>query len=437
MTDVIGAAAGVFAAGTTIGRHSGLLVVGSLGALAFAASVVARRWLPISEVVAFLIVGLALGPRGFGVITNGQLDALRPTIAVALGAMVYLIGQRLQLSVLRPIRHTLWPMALFGNVATFGVTFAALLLAGVDTPIAYLLAAIAPSTAPVTVRALVVERGAAGPFTDHLMAATALNNVTSALLFGLGAPFAFATLGSGTGMAQAAGALAQLLGAALGTGVVAGFAVRLGARVVDTTGQRFLLVWVTLILAVGAARYLGTSVVITTLVMGAVTANARIPTGVLFDPVRTLEAPIFLVFFLVTGADVHVRQFLELGVIGSVYVAARSFGRITGAWAGMSMTHQGRHTKWRWRTGVAQLPYAGMAVGLASFTVEKAAAVGATDVGEQVAAVILGAVVIFELITPLLLDRVLTRVGEAGRVPHDDDEPDEPELPKRPARLAG
>ncbi len=416
------AVAAVFQAASEA-RHSELLVVGALGALAFAAGVVARRWLPISEVVVFIIVGLALGPRGADVITTHEVEMLQPVIALALGAMVFLIGQRLRLSSLAPLRHTLAPMAVVGNLLTFAVTFAALLLAGMDAPVAYLLAAIAPSTAPVTVRALVAESRAAGPFTEHLLAATALNNVTSAVLFGLGAPFAFATLGTDAGILDAARSFGRLVGAATLVGAGAAYLLRWASRVVDTAGQRFLLVWVTLILAVGMARYVGTSVVITTLIMGAVFVNTRADSVPLFEAVRTLEAPIFLVFFLVTGADVHVRQFLELGLVGSVYVLARSAGRAAGSWLGLAMTRDGRATGWGWRQGAAQLPYAGMAVGLASFTVETATSVGAPDVGTDVAAVILGAVVIFELATPVVLHRLLRSVGEAHATPAEEPVP--------------
>lgn len=396
-------------------RESSLLVIGGLGALAFIASLVARRWLPISEVVAFLAVGIALGPRGFDIISAHDIDVLRPVTAVALGAMVFLIGQRLRLPSLAPMWRTLVPMSVVGSAVTFGVTFVGLVAAGVRTPVAYLLAAIAPSTAPVTVRALVVERRAGGPFTEHLLAATALNNVAAALLFGLGAPFAFATLGHGGGASQAAVAFVQLLGAASALGVGGALVLRWIGPLVDSAGQRFLLVWVTLILAVGGARSVGTSVVITTLVMGAVLANTRANTAPLFDTIRTLDAPIFLIFFLVTGADVHVRKFLDLGLVGGVYIGTRAVGRVLGGWLGLSMGRGARGYGWSWRQGAAQLPYAGMAVGLASFTVEKATAVGAPGVGADVAAVILGAVAVFELLTPMLLHRVLDVVGESDR----------------------
>jgi hypothetical protein len=89
--------------------------------------------------------------------------------------------------------RTLLPISLLGSAASFGICLGVLLALGVRGTVAYLLAAIAPSTAPVTVQALVAERRAAGS-TDHVLAATALNTLAAALLFGLGGPFAFAEI---------------------------------------------------------------------------------------------------------------------------------------------------------------------------------------------------------------------------------------------------
>ncbi len=393
---------------------TGLLVIGELGLFALAMSAVARRWLPISEVVAFLVVGVLLGPRAVGVIDRQTIHTVEPLTAVALGAIVFVTGERLRLRDLLGIRRTLLPISLVGSVFAFGVCLAALLLAGVSAPTAYLLAAIAPSTAPVTVQALVAERRAAGPFTDHVLAATALNTLAAALLFGVGAPFVFAHVATGHARREAVTSFVQLVVVAAGLGLLGGVGLRAARRhVAERWGDRVLLVWISLLLLVGAAEALNSSVVITTLVAGAVVANARTPAHELFDAVRVLEAPVFLVFFIVTGADVHVGQFVSLWKVGTIYVLARTLGRVVGSFFG-TVASPVRHAGWSLRIGLAQLPYAGMAVGLASYTVGRAAAVGAPAVGTDVAALVLGSVFLFEVTTPILLDRALIRVGEAA-----------------------
>jgi Kef-type K+ transport system membrane component KefB len=388
-----------------------LLVIGALGLFALAMSAVARRWLPISEVVAFLVIGIVLGPRVFGVIDRHAIHTVAPLSAVALGAIVFVTGERLRLPELRRLRRTLLPISLLGSAAVFGLCLVALLLAGVPGPIAYLLAAIAPSTAPVTVQALVSEKRAAGRFTDHVLAATALNTLAAALLFGFGAPFVFARVAHGNAQRIALHSFVQLVVVSIVLGIGAGIVLRVARRYVGRWGDRVLLVWVVLLLLIGAVEALNSSVVITTLLAGAVVANDREPAHDVFDAVRVLEAPIFLVFFIVTGADVHVHQFVVLGKVGAVYLAARWAGRVLGSWGGLLLT-PAREWGWGHRIGTAQLPYAGMAVGLASYTVGRATTAGAPDVGEEVAALVLGTVFLFEVLTPLLLDRALVAMGE-------------------------
>ncbi len=391
---------------------SGLLVIALLGLFALAMSFVARRWLPISEVVAFLVIGVVVGPRVLGVIDRHAIHTLEPLTAVALGAMVFLIGERLRIHDLRRMRRTLLPISLVGSAVAFVACFFALLAAGISVPTAYLLAAIAPSTAPVTVQAIVSERRATGPFTDHVLAATALNTLVAGLLFGFGAPFVFAEVGHGSASRVALRSFVQLVIVAVAAGVAGGAALRVARKHVERWGDRILLVWVTLLLVVGTVVALNSSVVIATLVFGAVVANSRTRATELFDAVRVLEAPIFLVFFIVTGADVHMHEFITLGVAGTAYVAARALGRTAGSWLGV-LVSPARRWGWSYWVGTAQLPYAGMAVGLASYTVGRAASVGAPGVGTDVATLVLGTVFLFELFTPPLLERALGRVGEA------------------------
>jgi nucleotide-binding universal stress UspA family protein len=61
------------------------------------------------------------------------------------------------------------------------------------------------------------------------------------------------------------------------------------------------------------------------------------------------------------------------------------------------------------------MPFAGMAIGLAAFTTERAAVAGLDDLGSTVSAVVFGSVVVFELIGPITVGRALEATGEAGR----------------------
>lgn len=417
-------------AGAGESSTSGLLLVAALGAVSFIVGHMTRRWL--SEVIVFLGIGIIIGPEVLGVLHQDSLAALDPVIALALGAIVFGIGERLELPALRRLRHTLSPIAVAENLATFGLVFLASILVGLETGTAFLLAAISLSTSPTTLVAVIAERRAKGGFTDHLLAATALNNVTSALIYGLGLPIVLAAK-SASGASQGALAFAQLVVASLVVGWAGAWFLRRFMNDMRRAGERLLFVLVVLVGVVAVSRWIGAPVVISTLITGALLANDPRDTRPLFEALRTLEAPIFLVFFLVAGAGVHFTELAQVGGIGLAVVLARGAGKIGGGWLGADLTRSGRRSGWAPWIGGGLMPFAGMAIGLAAFTLEKARAAGVEGLGNDVSAIILGAVVIFELAGPLAVGTALDRTGDSGKdrsEEEDEQDSDAPHLVK-------
>ena len=395
-----------------IGDVPPLLLAAGLVAAAFVVGQVSRRW--ISEVIAFMAIGIVVGPEFLGLIDAQGLTALDSVLSLALGTIVFGIGERLELPRLREVRHTLVPIAVAETLATFGLVLVGLLLAGVGVSTAYLLAAIALSTSPTTLVAVITERRARGKLTEHLLAATALNNVMSALLYGLGLPVVLAAR-STSGAQQGALAFVQLVVASLLIGGVGAFLLRRYMDRMHRAGERLLFVLVIVVSLVAVSRAVGAPVVVTTLVAGALAANDPRDTRPLFEALRTLEAPIFLVFFVVAGAGVHLDELASVGTLGAVFIGARFVGKVAGGWIGADLTRSGRRWGWGPTVGGGLMPFAGMAIGLAAFTLERASAAGLDTLGGEVSAVVLGSVVVFELLGPLTVRRALDRASETGR----------------------
>lgn len=394
----------------TVGSDLGLLVVAALGVAAFVVGHATRRW--VSEVIVFITIGIVIGPEVLGIVGTDQLAGLDPLISVALGAIVFGIGERLELPVLRQIRSTLTPIAVLEVALVFVLSFVGLLAVGLDVSTAYLLAAIALSTSPTTLVAVIAQRGARGRFTDHLLSATALDNLASAVLFGLGLPIVLAAQTPGAG--QGAAAFAQLVVSSLLIGGLAAFLLRRFMGTVHRPGERLLFVLVMLIATVAVSRYVGAPVVISTLIAGAGLANDGRDTRPMFAALRTLDAPIFLVFFVVAGAGVHLDELAAVGVVGVVFIVTRMVGKLAGGWIGAELTRPGRRAQWGPWIGAGLTPFAGMAIGLAAFTLDRATQAGLDQLGTEVSAIVLGSVVVFELIGPVAVGRALDRVGDSG-----------------------
>ncbi len=294
----------------------------------------------------------------------------------------------------------------------FVFCFVGLLAVGLPVSYAYLLAAIALSTSPTTLVAVISQRAARGRFTDHLLASTALNNLASAVLFGLGLPVVLTA--QTPGASQGAAAFAQLVVSSLVIGGIAAFVLRRWMATVHRPGERLLFVLVVLVATVAVSRYVGAPVVISTLIAGAVLANDPRDTRPMFASLRTLDAPIFLVFFVVAGAGVHIDELAMVGLPGIVFIVARLAGKVAGGWIGAEVTRPGRRARWGPWVGAGLTPFAGMAIGLAAFTLDRATQAGLDQLGQDISAIVLGSVVVFELIGPIAIGRALDSTGDSG-----------------------
>ena len=102
----------------------------------------------------------------------------------------------------------------------------------------------------------------------------------------------------------------------------------------------------------------------------------------------------------------------EIGLIGLAYVLLRAVGRLVGGWLGARMAGEGRATR-RW-IGMALMPQAGVALGMALVAAERS-----PEAGMTVLQVTIGATVIFELTGPLLTRLALTKAGDGEVLPEE------------------
>jgi len=386
-----------------------LLVVAGLGATAFVVSKLVRRFVP--EIVVFLALGVLVGPQGLRILSERNVESLELVTTVAVGAIMFLLGDRLRVDDLRAHRGVLIPLNLVQILATGGLVYLATRLAGASVQVAALLALIAAETGVLTVTATVKEERAKGPFTDQLLTSVGLTNVAVAGLFGVAFPFVLAASGEASGPLATILSFAQIVGGSTAVGLVGGWILRRFGPAIETSGELLLFLLIVVTAIAGTNLLLGGSVVLSALIAGLYVANAA-PwlADRYFAAVRTLEAPIYLVFFLVAGAGIHLEELASVGLLGVAYVVARSLGKVgvsvLGGWLGRPRIGVGPSVP----SGLAMLPHAGMAIALVAFVFEQS-----TRLGEAVGGVVLGSIVLFEIGGPLLTRRALRQAGEQGQ----------------------
>ena len=120
--------------------------------------------------------------------------------------------------------------------------------------------------------------------------------------------------------------------------------------------------------------------------------------------------PFYIAFFVLSGASLHLDSLWEVGLLCVVYLLARFAGKAIGAAAGGLLS---RCSKRIWiNIPLALVPQAGVAIGLVVLleTNEHIP----TQMARYIAAIVLAAVTINEIIGPLLVRLSLNRTGEAN-----------------------
>jgi Kef-type K+ transport system membrane component KefB/CBS domain-containing protein len=408
-----------------------------LAALLVAAIVGIRiaRFSHIPRVVGYLVMGIGLhfalralmgGEEALGrklEVTAEYLDAVK---SLALCLILFAIGAAFDASHLRAVRHHVWKLSL----AEIGVVCGLVLICtwvvsrGTSLPTAVFLAIAAIATAPAATLLVLRQYGAKGPMTEHILVATGMNNLVAIVLFYV-AFLVFAELGPDAGGIHAEhmdrGLLVGILLATAGSaavGFVLGLVLSMGHIVM--TRYESLLLFLALMLAVSVgAKAMGMNQLIICMFMGLAFTNFSIQPHQLLADLEPVANPIFALFFVLAGFKLNLGLLLTVGTLGVAFLAARSAGKVLGAYLGVQWI--GPRHRVLPNLGTAMLCQAGVAIGLGKYLVEHwGRTVDGAFVPEPQAAavntVILASVAVFELTGPLLTKRAVIRAGEVKAV---------------------
>ncbi|MCZ6574659.1 MAG: PTS sugar transporter subunit IIA [Planctomycetota bacterium] len=367
-----------------------------------------------------ILVGILIGPAVIGVFRGETIHDLEPVIDFALGLMAVDVGSHLALRRLGNAKRRLALLLAFEAALTPALVFAGvfLLSGGMSWYMSNLLAAIAISTAPATILAIVKETRSKGVFVKTLVAAVALNNLVCILAFELAHTVArVSVVGGSEGFASILMVpLKQLVLSALlacGTGLALVAATRRIVRPDRLTAVSIIAI----LLTIGLAQHLEISVLLSCLFLGVLLANVTPDKEEIGHEVfENFEYAIYAVFFTVAGMELQFRYLIPAGVVALAMFLGRFVGKV--AAASIAMKVAGATDRIRKHLGVALIPQAGLAVGLMLLVTEDPAfAANAAVRAERdtFLAVVLTVVLFNELIGPILTRRALVRSGDFGK----------------------
>lgn len=364
------------------------------------------RLLKLPDVTGYLIGGLIIGPSVLGLLTPEAVSGLSLVSDVALGFIAFSIGGEFKLSYFKRVGVTPIVIALFESFAAVLFVVLGLLAVGQPLPFSLVLGAIAAATAPAATIMVIRQYRAEGPVTETLLSVVAIDDATALIAFGICVAVA-QTLTSTADVSLAwsiARPVVEIL-AALGVGAVLGVAFTLLLRFFRVPSNRMILTIAFILLSGALAAALNLSALLLTMAMGAVFANFCKNSAEIVELADRVTPPIFMMFFVVSGAGLNLSILPSVGLVGVIYIVLRVVGKLAGAWAGASvMKADDKIRKW---LGPALLPQAGVAIGL---TVVAKTVV--PQYAEAIRAVILCGTLIYELIGPAVSKWTLQKAGE-------------------------
>jgi Kef-type K+ transport system membrane component KefB len=366
----------------------------------------------VPEVTGYLVAGMLVGPSLLGWVTHENLQALRVFSEVGLGLILFSIGGVFEIGRMRRIGRRVLLLALGESMTAAVLVAVGMLIVGQPWQVALLLGAIAVETGAASTLMVVRENNAEGQFTESLIGVIGLNNLLALLAFSVVAAGVELTALSTTGgvnlgsVARTIFPLVWQLAGSSALGFLVGILLAAWASQVVESGETLILLIGCILLTVGIATALDLSSLVASLAVGATLVNLSAQSRRLFVALSETDPPLYVIFFVLAGADLDLSLLPSLGVVGVAYVLCRAAGKLSGAWLAARRTGSPSHL--RTYLGPSILAQAGLAVGLVLVIRERF-----PDLSPIITTVVLGAVAVFEVAGPLSARFALDRTGES------------------------
>ncbi len=361
------------------------------------------KLLRLPNVTAYVVAGIVIGPFCLDLVPQSVLTGTRFLPDIALAFIAFSTGEYLRLSSLKKNGPKVALITLLEALAASALVFCVLyFVLKLSFVFSVVLAALAAATAPASTVMTIRQTGSKGDFVDTLLQVVALDNVLGLLLYSAAISVALASLSGGR--PDAGSVLMPIVKTLcmLVLGGLFGALMKLLIHKKRTTDNRLIIVIALLFAFCGICAALEISPLLGCMAMGTVYGNLAEDSS-LFMQVNYFSPPILLLFFVRSGVSFDLSALFDpsgaigatpLLIVGILYFVVRIAGKYLGAFAGCSIT--GKPPKVRNHLGLALIPAAGIAIGLA----ELGARTLGGETGSALHTIILASSVLYELIGP-------------------------------------
>ena len=384
--------------------------------------------LGLPSVTAYLVAGVLIGPfclgrlgiEGLGFTSMAEVDRLSLVSDVALGFIAFSIGNEFRLSQLRQTGKQATVIGIVQALSATVLVDLALLVFHLLFPQllnveqAITLGAIATATAPAATLMVVRQYKAKGPLTDLLLPIVALDDAVGLVVFAVSFGIAKAMhVGSFDLVSILVNPIVEIV-LSLGLGALLGAILTKIEKLFNSNTNRLNMTIAFVFLTVSLAKLefqigpvtVGFSSLLVCMMLGTMFCNLCPLSDELMEKADRWTSPLVALCFVLSGAELELDVFANLMIVllGLLYVVARSAGKYLGAY--LSARALGCSRSVYHNLGITLLPQAGVALGMCVTARELG------EAGELICNITLFAILIYELVGPMLTKQALQRAGD-------------------------
>ena len=359
--------------------------------------------LRLPNVTAYIIGGILAGPFVLNLIPKSVVEGTSFLPDIALAFIAFSTGEFFRLSSLKKNGGKVITITVLESCGAAVLVFLTChLILGLNFAFSVVLGALATATAPASTIMTIRQTGAKGDFVETLLQVVALDDVVGLVLYSVAVSIATAVFSStGFRLSSVLVPLGETLLLLL-LGCLFGLLLKslIGSK--RSTDNRLIIAVAVLFSYCGICAVIDVSPLLGCMAMGMVYINTTEDER-LFRQLNYFSPPILLLFFFRSGLSFDlgslVNQSESVGavpllLIGVIYFLVRIVGKYLGAWTGCHLA--GKGPKVRNYLGLALIPQAGVAIGLAALGARELGG----EMGHALETIILSSSVLYELIGP-------------------------------------
>ena len=388
-------------------------IVLSLGIILILGFLMTRltKLLKLPNVVAYLIVGILIGPSVINLIPGEFISRTSFISDVALVFVAFTAGEFFKFDAIKKSLGKAIVITAIESIVTFGLIFVLCFFAfKLGAPFSLVLASLASATAPTSTIMTIKQTGSKGHYVTTLLEVLAIDGVFALILYTVSiSVFVGVADGSALGFMDIGWPLIKMI-ICLAIGIAFGFALKFLISSKRTVGNRLIIVVAVLLLFCGVCSLFGQSPLLGGIAIGTIYTNLCKDKDEekIFAQVNYFMPPIMLVFFVRGGMSLNFSVFTQSSTLTAVpfivivlaFLVVRFIGKYGGTYVGSVVTAQPKET--RNYLGFGLIPQASVAIALATMAAVTLQAYNHDEYATALLAIILASSIIFELIGPVL-----------------------------------